>query len=537
MMKKSAALALAAGAVWVLLLLASCKRESRVERAIAEQTLYRAIDVDPADLDPQAVTGIAESKVLTALFEPLVRLDAETLHPVPALAERWEISADGTVYTFHLRANARWSNGEPITAQDCIDTWKRILTPSLAAEYAPQLYYIQGAEAFHKGKGDFAAVGLAAPDAHTLRVTLGQPVPYFLGLLDQPNWAPLNVRAIAAVGDPYRRGTAWTRPEHMVTSGPFVLKTWANGQHILVEKSPTYWNAANVKLHAIDFFPMDSADTQDRSFRAGQLHATDMLPVSKVTSYRGNPALRTDPYLNTYFLRFNVRKPPLDDARVRRALSLAIDREGFTKKVLLAGQQPAAALVPPGLPDYTPPVRPLTDLALARRLLAEAGYSESHPLPPLEIVIPTKGTGPITGEAVQEFWHRDLGLEVSIVQKDQKVLYSDRRAGNYQILLSDWLGDYLDPTTFLELWLSDSLNNHTGWKNADYDALLAQAARTLEPKARAQLLQKAETLMLDAAPIAPIYYNTHVYLLQPSVKGWHPTPLDKLDYQKVWLGK
>jgi oligopeptide transport system substrate-binding protein len=516
-----------------LLVSAGCaKRELPVDRATREQTLLRAIDVDPSDLDPHIVVGIAEGKIFSALFDRLVRTDGKTLRPIPALAASWEISPDGLVYTFHLRPNARWSNGEPLTAQDCIDSWRRALTPSLAADYAYQFYCIKGAEAFNKSTADFSTVGLAAPDAHTVRITLEQPLPYFIGLLDQSVWSPLNLRAIAAHGDPYRRGSAWTRPQNMVTSGPFTLKEWVPAQHILLEKSPTYWNAANVRLRAMDFFPIEGADTQERAFRAGQLHVTDQLPMSKVATYRSNQPqlLRTDAY-------FNVRHAPFDDPRVRRALSLALDRQALATKILLAGQTPATAFTPPGLSDYTPPTGPFTDLPAARRLLAEAGYTEARRLPPIDLLIPTKGNGPLVGEAVQEFWRRDLGLDVRVLKQDQKVIYAERRAGNYQILLSDWIGDYFDATTFLDMFLSDSGNNHTGWKSADYDALLAHAARTLNPAARSLLLQKAEVMLLDAAPIAPLYFNTHVYLIQPVVKGWAPTSLDSLEYDHVWLGK
>jgi oligopeptide transport system substrate-binding protein len=521
-----------------VLWLGSCsKPETAVSVGNREKILHRAIDADPVDADPHIVTGIAEMKLLYALFEPLVMIDPDTLRPRPALAERWEVSPDALVYTFHLRPAAKWSNGDPVVAQDCVDAWRRFLTPSLAADYANQLYCIKNAEAFRKGTADFSTVGIVALDAHTLRVTLERPTPYFLGLIAQPNWAPINLRAIAAHGDPYQRGSKWTRPGNLVGNGPFVLKQWTPGQRVTVDASPTYWDHANVHLRTIHFYPIDKPETQEQAFRAGQLHVTEILPLSKVAAYQHDTrkVLRTDPYLDTYFFRFNVNRPPLDDPRVRRALSLAIDRQGLAQKVLLAGQTAAPTLIPPGMPDYTPPTRPVTDLATARQLLVEAGYPGGKGLPPIEIVIPTKGFGPITGETVQEGWHRDLGLDVRLLQQEQKVIYAERRARNYQILLSDWLGDYFDPTTFLDLWKSDSDNNHTGWKNADYDKLLEQAARTIDPAARATILQHAEALMLDAAPIAPIYHNTHVYLVQPAVKGWRPTPLDQLDLKNVSL--
>lgn len=520
-----------------LLFTACSKPESLAQRGVREKILHLAIDTEPVDLDPHIVTGIAEGKVLWTLLEPLAAIDPTTLRPVPALAERWDISPDAMTYTFHLHADARWSNGDPVVAQDVIGSWRRILTPTLAADYAYQFYCIKNAEAFSKGQADFSTVGLAAPDAHTLRVTLARPTPFFLGLVAAPVWAPVHLRSIAALGDPYRRGTAWAKPPLFVGNGPFVLKTWNIGQRLIVEKSPTYWDHANVHLNAIHFYPIDNADVQDRNYRAGQLHATDTLPSTKVFTYRRDQPniLRADLYLDTYFFRFNVRRPPLDDARIRRALSLAIDREAIADKVLQGGQRPAAALVPPGLPDYTPPPLPFRDLALAKKLLAEAGYPEGRGLPPIELLYPTKGYGPIVSEAVQEIWHRDLGLTVNIRRQEQKIIFAERRAGNYQILLSDWIGDYLDPTTFLDLWRGESGNNHTGWKSATYDQLMTEAERTIDLAARGAVLQKAEALMLDAAPIAPVFYNTHLYLLNPAVKGWHPTPLDQVAYKRVWL--
>jgi oligopeptide transport system substrate-binding protein len=236
------------------------KRESAVARGNREGVLHYSVGSEPSDLDPHVVTSLAEARIIPALFEPLVSFDPADLHPVPALAESWEISPDGLTYTFHLR-EAQWSNGEPITAQDCIDSWRRILTPSLAADYAYLFYLIQGAEDFHQGRTtDFSQVGLAAPAARTLVVRLAHPAPYFLQLLLNMPWRPVNVRSIAAHGDAYQRGTAWTRPDRLVTSGPFVLKEWLPHQRLVVGKSPTYWDRAHVQLNAIVFYPTDSVD-------------------------------------------------------------------------------------------------------------------------------------------------------------------------------------------------------------------------------------------------------------------------------------
>ena len=527
---------LLSSALW---LSAGCtKRESLVQRANRERVLHFSIGSEPSDLDPQTVTGLADAKLIQALFDPLVSFEPGTLAPVPALAERWEISADGLIYTFRLRAEAKWSNGEPITAQDCVDSWRRILTPTLAADYAYFLYLIRGAEAFHKGRTtDFSTVAVVARDTRTLVVTLTHPAPYFLQILLNSPWRPVNVKTIAAVGDPYRRGTPWTRPGRLVSSGPFVLKEWTPQQRVVVEKSPTYHDRDRVRLNAIHFYPMDSIDAEERAYRSGQLHITWALPLSKVLPLQRekNPALRIDHQLETFFFRLNVRRPPLTDPRVRRALSLSVDRDTIASKILPGGREPAPTFVPPLLKGYVPPARQAYDLVAARRLLAEAGHPGGAGLPPIEILYNNSEILRLVAEAIQQMWHRELGLDVRLVNQEYKSVFASRRAGDYQVLLGSWTADYLDATTFLDLWRSDSGNNHTGWSDPAYDALSDRANTIADPAARAAVLAQAETLVLDAAPIVPIYFNTHVYLLHPAVRGWQPTPTDHSDFRYVWL--
>ncbi|MSU69699.1 MAG: peptide ABC transporter substrate-binding protein [Opitutaceae bacterium] len=519
--------------------LAGClKHEPAVQSGNREQVLHRGTGYEVGDLDPQLATNIAEVDLVSALFEGLVAEDPVDLHPVPGVAERWEISPDGLAYSFHLRADARWSDGLPVTAQDFVAAWRRILTPSLAASYADMLYLVQGAEAFHKGLSkDFNQVGVTAADARTLHVMLEHPAPSFLSLLAHPAWAPVPLSTITANGPPDERGNPWTRPGRLVGNGPFTLGSWEPNKRIVVEKSATYWDATHVRLNAIHFYPIDSVDAEERAFRSGQLHVTYVLPFGKVDSYRRDAPhfLRIDPYLDTYFFRLNVRRPPLGDERVRRALAQGVDRAAVVARILRGGQQAATAITPPGLPDYVPPAGLPSDFAAARRLLAEAGFPGGKGLPAIELLYNNSENHRVLAEAVQEMWRRELGLEVRLVNQEFKVVLTERRAGRYQILLSDWVGDYLDAGTFLDLWRSDNGNNHTGWSSPEYDARLFAAARTIDPADRARQLQKAESLMLAAAPIIPLYYNTHVYLLQPSVRGWHPTLLDHHPYKHVWL--
>jgi oligopeptide transport system substrate-binding protein len=513
------------------------KRETLVERGNREQVLLRGIGPEPASLDPHLATQAADYSVLSALFEGLVAEDPVDLHPVPGVAERWEVSPDDLTYMFHLRANARWSNGDPVTAQDFVASYRRVLTPSLGAEYAYLLYVVQGAEAFHRDQSaDFAAVGIAAPDAHTLRITLAHPTPYFLSMLGQPVWFPVHLPTIEKNGPAAQRGNPWARPGTLVGNGPFTLVEWRVGQRIVAARSPTYWDAAAVRLREIDFYPF-TVDAEERAFRAAQLHVTDALPPVKIDAYRrASPSLlRIDPLLGTYFYRLNIGRPPLNDVRVRRALALAVDRRAIVEKILRGDQLPASAFTPPGMAGYAPPSGFATDFASARHLLAEAGFPGGKGLPTLELLFNSSESHRAIAEVVQETWRLELGIEVRLVNMENNSVLDARRTGSFQILRSSWTADFGDPQNALALWTSDSGNNFTGWSDATYDALLRQAEFATDSAQRLSLLQQAEARLLEAAPLIPIYYYTHVFLLQPSVKGWHPTLLDHHPYKHVWL--
>lgn len=524
---------------FLCLLLSGCLRhETAVQAGNRDQVLHRGLGYEVTDLDPQLATGTAEQAVVSALFEGLVSEDPHDLHPVPGVAERWEISADLRTYTFFLRPDARWSNGQPVTARDFVESWRRILTPSLAAENASLLYVLLGAEAFNHGlTKDFSQVGASAVGPRTLRLTLEHPTPYFLSLLTHWCWYPVPLATIAANGPAYQRGSPWTKPEHLVGNGPFILKSWAPDRVIIAEKSPTYWDAAQVRLKAIHFYPTDSLDAEERDFRAGQLHITDALPVSRVDAYRRDSSalLRIDPYLGTYYYSFNINRPYLSDIRIRRALALAIDRTAIVEKILRGGQEPAGAFTPPGVNGYEPPPGFKTDLAEARRLLADAGYPGGKGLPPFELLFNNSENHRLIAEAIQAMWRRELGIDVRLFNQELKVVLAARRTRDYQIMRADWIADFSDPSSFLDVWRGGGGNNSTGWANADYDGLLFAAERASDPAARQLLLQKAETILLSAAPIIPIYHYTHVFLIQPSVQGWYPTLLDHHPYKYVWL--
>ena len=339
------------------LVAAGCaRRETPAEAGRRTQTLLLGNGAEPQDLDPQTCLALTDYNILLALFEGLTCLDEKTSQPVPGVAERWEVSADGLAYTFHLRADARWSDGDPLTADDFLYSFRRILSPGLGSEYSYLFYPIRNAEAYNTGKlADFAAVGVSAPDAHTLRLELGHPCPYLPALAALPSWFPVHRATIEKFGRPDQRGTAWTRPGNLVGNGPFVLAEWSPNARIVVAKNPQYWDAAHTTLNAVVFFPDESIATDENTFRAGQLHLTNDLLPDRIAHYRQTApdTLRIDPLSQTYFLRFNVTRPPLDDPRVRQALGRAIDRAAIARDVLLGSRQPAYALTPPE-PAATP---------------------------------------------------------------------------------------------------------------------------------------------------------------------------------------
>lgn len=526
-------------ALLLVLLSTGCpRRESPVESGIREQIFHRGLSADPSELDPHVISGLPELNVASALFEGLVAEDPKDLHPVPGVAESWEVSSDGLVYTFHLRANARWSNGDIVTAQDFANSFRRVLTSSLAADYATMLYLLVNAEAYHKGSlTDFAQVGVQVPDPRTLRLTLNHAAPYFISLLSHPVWFPIHLATLEKWGSPYQRGSKWTLAGNLVGNGPFVLKEWRKGEIIRVEKSPSYWDAASVRLKAIHFHPAVDVDAEERAFRAKQLHVTEALPLSKVDTYRHNQpdVLQIGAFLDTYFYRLNITRPGLSNLKVRQALSAAIDRPMLVEKIVRGGQQPAHSLTPPGINGYVPPDLTKSNFDDARRLLAEAGYPGGKGLPQFEIMINSSGNHRVIAEAVQEMWRRELGVDVRINNMEQATLLANRRTLDYQILRSEWVADYLDAKSFLDVFRSDSNNNHTGWKNSNYDALMFEADRTADPAARNLLMQRAESILLADAPIIPVYYYTSVRLVHPSVQGWYTTLLDHHPYKGIWL--
>jgi len=489
---------------------------------------------EPQDIDPHIVTGTPEHHLIRAFSEGLVSEDPD-MKVIPGAAERWEVSPDGLTYTFHLRADGKWSNGDPVTAQDFVESYQRLLTPALACEYAYMLYnHVRGAKDYYEGKTkDFATTGFKALDARTLQITLVQPAPFLLHAMNHYSWYPVHIATVKKFGGLERRSTAWTRPENFVCNGPYILKSWRPNQMIVAERSPTYWDRARVKIDEIDFYPIELADTEERMFRTGQLDITNEVPLTKLAVYRKEhpESVRVDPYDGIYFYRFNVGRKPFDDVRVRRSLALSIDRESLVKNVTLAGEQPAYNFLPQNLLGYRSVHTFKADLDEARRLLAEAGYPAGKGFPRAELLYNTLEKHRSIAEALQEMWRKNLGVEITLVNQEWKVYIDNQHAKNFQFQRGGWIADYVDPHVFFDIWESTGGNNDTNWGNAEYDRLLHSALGTPNDAARFAVYQQMEKILIDEMPVMPIYFYTYSRLVSPRVKGFITTPLDNYPWK------
>ena len=521
------------------LILVGCGSEERSQTSNEAQKILKiTVGAEPEDIDPHVVTGVPEHHIIAALTEGLVAEDPVDLHPVPGVAEKWEVSEDGKVYTFQIRENAKWSNGDQVTSTDFAESYKRILTPALASKYAYMLFVMEGAEDYSTGElKDFSKVGVKVINKKTLQIKLNAPTPYFLSLLNHYTWFPVHISTVKKYDGLTKRGSGWTKPENFVGNGAFNLKSWTLGRKLVVEKSPTYWDVKSTKLDEIHFFSIELETTQENAFRAGQLHNIYNLHIDKVATYKKEHAdeLRIKPHLASYFYRFNVNKKPCDDVRIRQALTMAIDRESIVKNVTKGEQMASTFFTPPGVGGYTARARFKEDVGEAQKLLAQAGYPNGEGFPSLELLYNTTEGHRIIAEAIQQMWKKNLNINVTLQNQEWKVYLDRQRQMDYQISRAGWTGDYPDPNTFLDMWTSWSQQNQTGWSDTKYDALIRKAAITKDPEARLEVFQEAEEILMDQLPIIPIYIYTRVYALHPAVKNWHANVLDHHPWKHIDL--
>jgi oligopeptide transport system substrate-binding protein len=524
----------------LLTIVAGCSsdRKTPVELGIEQQILHIGNGAEPSDIDPHGNSGLPDSQIKRALFEGLVSRAADTLDVIPGVAESWSISEDGLTYTFSLRKNARWSNGDPVTAHDFVWTWQRGMAPNLGHPYAYMFFIFKNAEAYHNGElKNFSEVGIRALDDYTFQFELAGPTPYVLELLAFKTMYPVHRPTLEKFDAVNRLATAWTRPENFVGNGPFIIKNWEVNQILSVQKNNLYWDKDNIKLNEIHFHPVQSLTAEERMFRAGQLHMTLSLPPEKVEGYRNenNPAFNEFPIYSTYYYEFNTQKPPLNDVRVRKALAYTVDRKLLTERVMKGGQLPAYAFTPPNDKGYTPEAKMPEDVALARQLLAEAGYPDGKGFPPITILYNTLEQHQTIAVVLQQVWKERLGIDVNLQNEDWKVWLASIRLGNFDITRSGWGGDYVDPNTFLNVHVTGAGHNNSKWSNARYDELIRLASQTNDQQKRFAYFQEAEAILVDEAPIIPLYTYVRNRLIHPSVKNWHDNILDDYFYRNVYL--
>jgi oligopeptide transport system substrate-binding protein len=472
-------------------------------------------------LDPQKSNLIDEFTIIGDLIVGLTT-DGPDGRPVPAAATDWTTSPDGLVWTFHLRP-ALWSDGAPVTADDFVYAYRRILDPKTASIYAYLVYILKNGQAVNEGKASPDTLGVRALDPHTLQLTLEHPAPYLPELTKHQSFFPVPRHVVEKYGD------RWVQPGRYVSNGPFKLVAWRLGDHIEVDRNPNYWDAAKVCVDRINYYPTSDAVSAERRVASGELDINSNFQSNRIGHIRQTMPgyARTHVSLATAYLSFNTRDvAPLKDIRVRRALSEAIDRDFITQKLLRAGQLPAYSFVPPGTANYTPGPRlrwadkPFAARqADARALLAQAGYSAGHPLK-LEIKSANNTDTILLMEAVQADWQA-IGVATSIVQNEGQIAFAAYRNRDFQVGNMQWFADFNDPTTFLGLLKSDTgAQNYGDYKNPAYDALLDAADREPDAVKRAAILARAEQIMLDDEGVAPIYFVVNRNLVSPKITGW-----------------
>jgi len=498
-----------------------------VGTAAAETVFRRGHQAEPESLDPQKVDSAEESNILLDLFEGLTRINGKG-EIVPAVAASWDVSSDGLIWTFHLRPEAKWSDGTPIVADDFVYGFRRAVDPETAAPYVSILYEIAGARIISDGKEkDLTKLGVTAPDPHTVRIKLNEPTAFLPGVLALPIGYPMPKAAIEA------NGAQWTRPGKMVSNGAYKLDYWDPQQEIRMTRNPNYWDAGAVKIDVARWLVVESDETAFKRFRAGELDFS-RIPVTEMPWARKNMADELHPDVNmwTAYIICNTGKGPLTDPRVRQALAMTLDRDALAEKIDPHGEVPAYGLIPPGMPGYTqqPPdwasLSRADRLAKAKELYAAAGYGPDKPLK-LELIYPTTEGSRRSTTAMAGMWRQMLGAEVTMSNEENQIVLSQTRHRDYEMSLYGWIADYPDPWTFLSNFQSDAGDlNTSDYKNPEYDRLLSQARETLDPAARLKVLEAAERLLSRDMPVIPLYYDVRPYLVSTKLDGYHANPLD-----------
>lgn len=494
----------------------------------ALMVFHRGNGAEPDTLDPHRSEETSSSEILRDLYEGLTTetVDSEV---VPGAASSWSISDDGTVYTFSIREDGRWSNGDLVLAEDFVVALRRTLDPATASSYAQTLYPIKNARAINTGEAPIDALAVVAKDANTLEITLEAPTPYFLQLLTHSSAYPVHRATLAEFGDDF------VRPGRHVTNGAYVLEEWMVQSHIKLTKNPYYWDNANVAIDVVYHYPTEDIDSEFKRYRAGELDFTEQIPNSQFRWIRENldAELQVEPYLSTYYYVFDLSEPPFDDVRLRQALTMAMNREILTERVTGVGEVPAYSFVPDGIGNYTTQrydwaTLPATErIAMAKELYSAAGYSDDNPLQ-VQIHYNTSENHKKIAVAVASMWKAALGVEARLLNEEWKVLLQTRKnRSNWAIMRYGWVGDYNDAYTYLEILQSEHGQNTAGYNNPKYDELTAAASRESNLATRRELMQMAEQEMLNDYPLIPMYFYVSKHLVKPYLLGYRPNIMDR----------
>jgi oligopeptide transport system substrate-binding protein len=490
--------------------------------------LQRGLPTDPESLDQHKARSAQAAEVLRDIGEGLVGY-SPTGELVPAAAERWDMSADGLTYTFHLREQARWSNGDKVEAGHFVFGLRRLVAPATGAFYANMLAAVVNAPEIVSGDLPVESLGVEALDDSTLVFNLARPTPYLLSLLTHPSTFPLHPASVADHGDRF------ARPGRLVSNGAYALDAWVPGSILALRRNEHYWNNAKTALDGVNYHVVVQDTAELNRYRAGELHITSTVPPDNFASLQDQfgSELHVAPYLGLYYYGFNLLRPPFkNNLELRKALSMAIDREQLAEKVLGRGEMPAFSWVPPGVDSYEPTVFSFASLtrhereSLAQRLYKEAGYSEAKPLK-IELRYNTSDTQKKIAVAVQSMWREVLGVETKLINEEFQVLLANMRDAKVtQVFRSSWMGDYNDAQTFLSVLQAGSAANMPRYANDEYESLMERAAIQVDPERRMLYLEEAERVLLADHPVMPLYFYVSKHLVSPRVSGWGDNVLD-----------
>ncbi|MEE8226422.1 MAG: peptide ABC transporter substrate-binding protein [Kiloniellales bacterium] len=490
--------------------------------AAAEMVYHRGNTADPETLDQHKTSTVYEGNILRDLYEGLVIYDS-TANVVPGVAESWQLSDDGKTYTFRLRADAKWSNGDPVTAGDFVYSLRRIMMPETAAKYANVLYAIENAEPINAGELPAKELGVAALDDRTLQITLAAPTPYFLELLTHQTGLPVHAPSVE------KHGADFVRPENMVSNGAFTLEEFTPNAHVKLVKNLNFHAADSVRIDTVYVYPTEDRSAALRRFQAGELHSNSDAPVEQVAWMRENLGgqFRVSPYLGTYYYAVKTDKAPLSDPRVRQALSMAIDREFLAEEIWGGTMVAAYSFVPPGIGNYGDPAfAAYKDMSMIDRedaaaaLVKEAGFGPDNPLA-IEIRYNTSENHKNTALAIADMWQL-LGVEATLLNTDTATHYARLRdKGDFDVARAGWIADYNDPQNFLFMVESDNDGfNYANYANPEYDALMDRAAAESDLDVRARLLLEVEQIFMRDLPFIPLMYYGSLSLVSDRLEGW-----------------